>query len=116
MGFSRLPSTFPDDIIQLEDSKRREIIAECKLIRLISLFLSNSIARIEGASETGRGGNGPELSIVYGIVKDHDGHIDARSKIGVGSEFTVYSLVTRWLGAGEIGKKCLVPASITHLP
>ena len=42
-----------------------------------------------GNKEMGRGGNGLGPSIVYGVVKDHGGHVDARSKIGGGNEFTV---------------------------
>jgi two-component system cell cycle sensor histidine kinase/response regulator CckA len=39
--------------------------------------------------ETGRG-SGLGLSMVYGIVKSHDGHITCRSKVGAGATFTIY--------------------------
>ncbi len=36
------------------------------------------------------GGTGLGLSITYGIVTDHDGHIDVESQVGKGSTFTVW--------------------------
>lgn len=38
----------------------------------------------------GRSGSGLGLSIVYGVVKDHNGYIDVRSEINRGSDFIVY--------------------------
>ncbi|UCC79863.1 MAG: PAS domain S-box protein [Candidatus Zixiibacteriota bacterium] len=38
----------------------------------------------------GRSGSGLGLSIVYGIVKDHNGYIDVKSEVDKGSDFVVY--------------------------
>jgi PAS domain S-box-containing protein len=38
----------------------------------------------------GRSGSGLGLSIVYGIVKDHNGYIDVISEVGEGSDFVIY--------------------------
>ncbi|NPU85887.1 MAG: PAS domain S-box protein [Syntrophaceae bacterium] len=43
----------------------------------------------------GRSGTGLGLAIVWGTVKDHNGYIDVRSKIGEGTTFTLYFPVTR---------------------
>ena len=43
----------------------------------------------------GRSGTGLGMSVVWGTVKDHHGHIDVRSAIGSWTEFTLYFPVTR---------------------
>jgi PAS domain S-box-containing protein len=40
--------------------------------------------------QLGRSGSGLGLSIVYGVIKDHNGYIDVRSELNNGSEFTIY--------------------------
>ena len=43
----------------------------------------------------GRSGSGLGLAIVYGVVKDHNGYVDIRSEVNVGSEFMIYLPVIR---------------------
>jgi PAS domain S-box-containing protein len=43
----------------------------------------------------GRSGTGLGLAVVWGVVKDHGGYLDVRSREGEGSVFTVYFPVTR---------------------
>ncbi len=43
----------------------------------------------------GRSGTGLGLAIVWGTVKDHNGYIDVRTKIGAGTSFTLYFPATR---------------------
>ena len=43
----------------------------------------------------GRSGTGLGLSIVWGTVKDHNGYIDVKTKIGAGTSFTLYFPATR---------------------
>jgi PAS domain S-box-containing protein len=40
--------------------------------------------------EMGRSGSGLGLAIVYGVVKDHNGYIDVRSELDIGSDFILY--------------------------
>ena len=43
----------------------------------------------------GRSGTGLGLAIVWGTVKDYNGYIDVRTKVGEGTTFTLYFPVTR---------------------
>ena len=43
----------------------------------------------------GRSGSGLGLAIVYGVVKDHNGYVDIKSEVNVGSEFMIYLPVMR---------------------
>jgi CheY-like chemotaxis protein len=40
--------------------------------------------------QLGRSGNGLGLSIIYGVIKDHNGYIDVKTEVNNGSEFVVY--------------------------
>jgi CheY-like chemotaxis protein len=52
----------------------------------------------------GRSGSGLGLSIVYGIVKDHNGYIDVKSKVDKGSDFVVYLPLVEAASKAEDGK------------
>ena len=45
--------------------------------------------------EMGRSGTGLGMAVVWGAVKDHNGHIDLKSTVGVGSRFKVIFPATR---------------------
>lgn len=45
--------------------------------------------------QMGRSGTGLGMAVVWGTVKDHDGYIDVRSQIGVGTTFELYLPVCR---------------------
>lgn len=52
--------------------------------------------------QLGRSGSGLGLSIVYGIVKDHNGYIDVASSVNGGTEFIIYlPLLEEDLTGGE---------------
>ncbi|MBE0557894.1 MAG: response regulator, partial [Proteobacteria bacterium] len=43
----------------------------------------------------GRSGTGLGMAVVWGTVKDHGGHIDLKSTVGMGTTFTLYFPATR---------------------
>ena len=43
----------------------------------------------------GRSGTGLGLAVVWGTIKDHNGHIDIKSSVGKGTTFTLYFPATR---------------------
>ncbi len=85
--------------------------------------------------KTGRSGSGLGLSIVHGIVDDHEGYIDVESTPGVGTTFRLYFRLTDFqteekredestlvLGAGQVlvvddepGQRYLASSCLTRL-
>jgi two-component system, cell cycle sensor histidine kinase and response regulator CckA len=57
-------------------------IPEENLNRIFEPFFSNK--------HLGRSGSGLGLAIVYGIIKDHNGYIDVKSKLNEGTTFVLY--------------------------
>ena len=57
-------------------------IAQQDLKRIFEPFYSRK--------QLGRSGSGLGLAVVYGVVKDHNGFIEVRSELDVGTEFIVY--------------------------
>ena len=49
----------------------------------------------------GRSGTGLGMAVVWGTVKDHEGHIDVRSIVGKGTAFTLYFPVTRQVSSDD---------------
>lgn len=52
----------------------------------------------------GRSGTGLGMAVVYGTVQDHDGHIDIRSKLGEGTQISIFFPASRQ-HAAEADKK-----------
>lgn len=59
--------------------------------------------------EMGRSGSGLGLAVVWGTVEDHNGYIDVQSKVGEGTQFTLYFPET-----SEDLTHSTVPLSIEH--
>ena len=57
-------------------------IAQQDLKRIFEPFYSRK--------QLGRSGSGLGLAVVYGVVKDHNGFIEVKSELDVGTEFSVY--------------------------
>jgi CheY-like chemotaxis protein len=56
---------------------------------------------------SGSSGSGLGLSVVYGVVKDHNGYYDIISNIGEGTEFIIYLPITTVLESIDSDKKQL---------
>jgi signal transduction histidine kinase/CheY-like chemotaxis protein len=75
------------DYIVLEVSDNGQGISPVDLEKIFEPFYTRKVM--------GRSGTGLGLTVVWGTVKDHQGHIDVRSAEGKGSDFTLYFPVTR---------------------
>ncbi len=71
----------------LEEGKYVKIAIQDWGIGIAEDQLKNIFDPYFTTKETGRGLG---LSVVYSIVKNHDGHISAESELGVGTTFTIY--------------------------
>ncbi|MCP4583157.1 MAG: response regulator [candidate division Zixibacteria bacterium] len=56
----------------------------------------------------GSSGSGLGLAIVYGVVKDHNGYIDVKSKLNEGTEFIVYLPVTKESAVPETDDQAVI--------
>jgi two-component system, cell cycle sensor histidine kinase and response regulator CckA len=77
----------PGDYVLLSVSDNGEGTAPDAMARLFEPFYTKKVM--------GRNGTGLELSVVWGVVKDHAGYIDVQSRPNHGTTFTLYFPVTR---------------------
>lgn len=42
------------------------------------------------SKKMGHSGSGLGLAVVYGVVRDHEGYVDVKSQVGIGSDFCLY--------------------------
>ena len=80
MDESGMPKT--GDFLYLAISDTGSGIAEADQKRIFEPFYTKKVM--------GRSGTGLGLAVVWGTVKDHQGHIDVESHEGKGSRFTLY--------------------------
>ncbi len=81
------------DYVVLAVSDEGEGISDKDMKRIFEPFYTKKVM--------GRSGTGLGLSVVWGTVKDHGGHIDVQSKRGRGTTFSLYFPVTREEAAGQ---------------
>lgn len=75
------------DYVVVTVSDTGEGISEKDLPKVFEPFYTKKVM--------GKSGTGLGLSVVWGAVKDHNGYIDVKSELGVGSTFTLYFPVSR---------------------
>ena len=83
-GYDEIPA---GDYIVLEVSDDGKGISPVDLEKIFEPFYTRKVM--------GRSGTGLGLTVVWGTVKDHRGHIDVRTAEGKGSLFALYFPVTR---------------------
>ncbi|MCH7618708.1 MAG: PAS domain S-box protein [Candidatus Marinimicrobia bacterium] len=77
----------PDgEYVLLEVRDTGEGIKDENLMRIFEPFYSNK--------SMGKSGSGLGLSVVWGVVKDHNSYLDVNSRMGKGTTFSIYFPVT----------------------
>ena len=76
-----------DSGLPLQEGRHVKIIIKDQGIGITEEHLKNVFDPYFTTKEMGRGLG---LSVVYSIIKNHDGHISVESKLGAGATFTIY--------------------------
>jgi PAS domain S-box-containing protein len=79
LGFENIPA---GDYVVIEVADTGAGIREEDRDRIFEPFFTKK--------RLGRCGSGLGLSVVYGVLKDHGGHVDLWSQVGVGTRFSLY--------------------------
>lgn len=79
MGYEKIPA---GHYVVLSVADKGHGIEPADMKRLFEPFFSRK--------QMGSSGTGLGLAIIYGILKDHQGYIDIRSEVGIGTEFLLY--------------------------
>lgn len=81
-GSDRLLDLKPGDYAVLSVTDTGVGMTAAEMERIFEPFYTKKVM--------GRSGTGLGMAVVYGTVKDHDGHIDIQSRPGEGTEITVF--------------------------
>lgn len=95
------------EYVLLEVRDTGEGISDENLMRIFEPFYSNK--------SMGRSGSGLGLSVVWGVVKDHNSYLDVNSRMGKGTTFSIYFPVTSDEGSTPKDKDVNLQGSETIL-
>ena len=95
------------EYVLLEVRDTGEGISDENLMRIFEPFYSNK--------SMGRSGSGLGLSVVWGVVKDHNSYLDVNSRMGKGTTFSIYFPVTSDEGSTPKDKDINLQGSETIL-
>ncbi len=76
----------PDDYVVITVSDTGIGIPPSEMEKIFEPFFTKKVL--------GRSGTGLGMAVVWGVVKDHEGHIDVKSEVGRGTTFTLYFPIT----------------------